>query len=72
VIFQKPQEQFYCLPPPLTLILDFTLTHSFGRSYVDSTGQLTHTRRSDGAPEPDGDLRTMDRKKDFTLSSTVY
>ena len=27
------------------------------------TGQLTHTRRSDGAPEPDGDLREVVRKK---------
>jgi hypothetical protein len=27
------------------------------------TGQLTHTRRSDGVPDPDGDLRTMVRKK---------
>ena len=64
VIFQNPQEQSYRLPPPRTLILDFTLTHTFGRSYVYSTRQLTHTRSSDGdgVPEPDGDLRTMVRK----------
>jgi hypothetical protein len=44
--------------------MDFTLTHtSFGRSYVYFTGQLTHTRLSDGVPDPDGDLRTMVRKK---------
>ena len=28
-----------------------------------SLGQLTHIRRSDGAPEPDGALRTVTRKK---------
>jgi hypothetical protein len=42
---------------------------------VHSTGQLTHTRRSDGAPEPDGTLGSSldgDQEKDFTLSSTVY
>ena len=30
---------------------------------MHSIGQLTHTRRSDGAPEPDGVLRTVDRTK---------
>jgi len=30
---------------------------------VHSIGQLTHTRRSDGVPEPDGTLRTVVRKK---------
>jgi hypothetical protein len=41
----KPQEQADRLPPPRTLILDFTLTHTrFGRSHVYSTGHLTHTR----------------------------
>ena len=29
----------------------------------DPIGQLTHTRRSDGAPEPDGALRTVARAK---------
>ncbi len=44
VVLQKPQEQTDRLPPPRTLILDFTLTHTcFGRSHVYSTGQLTHT-----------------------------
>jgi hypothetical protein len=28
VVLQKPQEQSDRLPPPRTLILDFTLTHS--------------------------------------------
>ena len=64
VVLQKPQEQADRLPPPRTLILDFTQTHTrFGRSHVHSIGQLTHTRRSDGAPEPDGALRTVTRKK---------
>ena len=30
---------------------------------MHSLGQLTHTRRSDGAPEPDGALRAVARKK---------
>jgi len=64
VVLQKPQEQTDNLPPPRTLILDFTLTHTrFGRSQVHSLGQLTHTRSSDGAPEPDGAFRTVARKK---------
>ena len=54
VVLQKPREQTDRLPPPGTLILDFTLTHTrFGRSHVHSIGQLTHTRRSDGSPELD-------------------
>ena len=64
VVLQKPQEQADCLPPPRTLILDFTLTHPrFGRSHVHPIGQLTNTRRSDGAPELDGALRAVARKK---------
>ena len=44
--------------------MDFTLTHTrFGRSSVHPIGQLTHTRRSDGAPEPDGTLKTVARAK---------
>ncbi len=59
VVLQKPQEQADRLPPPRTLILDFTLTHTrYGSSHVThtrygsshTTGQLTNTRRSDGAP----------------------
>jgi hypothetical protein len=30
---------------------------------MSSLGQLTHTRRTDGAPEPDGALRTVTRAK---------
>ena len=64
MVLQKPQEQTDRLPPPRTLILDFTLTHTcFGRSQAHSIGQLTHTRRSDGVPEPDGALRAVTRTK---------
>ena len=64
VVLQKPRELTDRLPPPRTLILDFTLTHTrFGRSQLHSLGQLTHTRRSDGAPELDGALRAVARKK---------
>ncbi len=62
---EKPQEQAANrLPPPRTLILDFTMTHTrFGRTNLHPPGQLTHTRRSDGAPasEPDGALQTVTR-----------
>ena len=61
VVLQKPQEQADRLPPR-TLIVDFTLTHTrFGRSNVNPIGQLTHTRRSDGAPESDGVLKAVTR-----------
>jgi hypothetical protein len=44
--------------------MDFTLTHTrFGRSQLHSLGQLTHSRRTDGAPEPDGALRESARTK---------
>ena len=64
VLLQKPQEHDDRLPPPRTLILDFTLTHTrYGSSHVDTTGKLTNTRSSDGSPEIDGTLREVDRKK---------
>jgi hypothetical protein len=64
VVLQKPRDLTDCLPPARTLILDFTLTHTrFGKSQLSSLGQLTHTRRTDGAPEPDGALRTVARAK---------
>ena len=64
VVLQKPHEQAERLPPPRTLILDFTMTHPhYGRSHVHLSGQLTNIRRSDGAPEPDGALKVVDRKK---------
>ena len=44
--------------------MNLTLTHTlFGHSNVYPIGQLTHTRRSDGAPEPDGALKAVTRAK---------
>ena len=64
MVLQKPQEEDDRLPPPRTLILDFTMTHPrSGRSHVHTMGQLTNIRRSDGAPEPDGVLKVVTRKK---------
>ncbi len=64
VILQKPRDLTDCLPPPRTLIFDFTLTHTrFGKSQLSAMGQLTHTRRTDNAPEPDGPLKTVVRAK---------
>ncbi len=64
VVLQKPHEQTDQLPPPRTLIMDFTMIHPrYGRSHVHPIGQLTNIRRSDGAPEPDGTLRVAPRKK---------
>jgi hypothetical protein len=58
VVLQKPQGQGNRLPPPRTLSMDLTMTHvRVGRSHLHPMGQLTHTRRSDGAPDPDGDLK---------------
>ena len=72
VVLQKPQEKADRLPPPRTLILDFTMTHTlYERSHVHSIGQLTNTRRSDGVPEPDGTLRVV-QEKDSSLSPTVH
>ena len=64
VVLQKPRDSSDCLPPPRALIMDFTMTHTrFGRSQLCSLGQLTHSRRSDGAPESDGALREEARTK---------
>ena len=64
MVLQNPQEQADRLPPPRTLILDFTLTHTrYGRSHVHTIGQMTNTRRSDGVPEPDGALLAQARAK---------
>jgi hypothetical protein len=64
VVLQKPRDVTDCLPPPRTLILDFTMTHThYGRSQLSSLGQLTHNMRLDGAPEPDGALREETRTK---------
>ncbi len=64
VILQKPRDLTDCLPPPRTLILDFTLTDTrFGKSHLSSMGQMTHTRRTDNAPDPDGALKSVVRAK---------
>jgi hypothetical protein len=40
------------------------MTHArYGRSLLNLNGQLTNTRRSDGAPEPDGVIKAVARKK---------
>ena len=63
-VLQKPQAQDKHLPPPRTLIMDFTMTHvRFGHSHLHPMGQLTHTKRSDGAPDPDGVLKEVTRIK---------
>ena len=50
------------MTPPRTLILDVTMTHMrHVRSIQHTTGQLTHTRSSDGAPELNGDLQKVAR-----------
>jgi hypothetical protein len=44
VVLQKPQEQDDRLPPPRTLILDFTLTHTrYGRSPIVSQSSRPHS-----------------------------
>ncbi len=64
VVLQKPQAQDNRLPPPHTLISDFTMTHvRFGCSHLHPMGQLENTRRSDGVPDPDGDLKSVVRIK---------
>jgi hypothetical protein len=40
------------------------MTHTrYGRSLLNLNGQLTNTSRSDGAPEPDEDIKAVTRKK---------
>ena len=64
VVLQKPQPQANRLPPPRTLIVDYTMTHiRFGCSHVHPMVQLTNIRRSDGAPDPDGPLKDVVRIK---------
>ena len=64
VVMQKPQTQDNRLPPPRTLIMDYTMTHiRFGRSHLYPMGQLTNTSRSDGDPDPDGSLKAVARIK---------
>ena len=64
MVLQKPQGQDNCLRPPRTLIMDFTMTHvRFGCSHLQPIGQFTHTRRSDGTPDPDASLKESVRIK---------
>ncbi len=64
MVLQKPLEHADRLPPPRTLILDFTLTHTrYDSSHVYTTGHLTNTRSSDGAPVLDGALLEVVRTK---------
>jgi hypothetical protein len=73
VDLQKPQAQDNRLPPPRLLILDFTMTHvRFRRSHLHPTGQLTHTRQSDGAPQPDGLLMAAARSKIIIHYRKIY
>jgi hypothetical protein len=52
VVFQKPQEQDNRLPPPRTLPYSVWAIKFANLTYSSRvTGQLTHTRCSDGAPE---------------------
>ena len=58
VVLEKPQAQGNRLPPPHTLIMDFTMTHvRYGSSHLRPMDQLTHTSHSDGAHDPDGTLK---------------
>ncbi len=62
VVMQKPQVDR--LPPPHTLIMDYTMTHvQFGRSHLHPMDQLTNTRRSDGVPDPDEGFKEVTRIK---------
>ena len=62
IVLQKPQADR--LPPPHTLIMDYTMTHvRFGCSHVHPMGQLTNTRCSDGVPDPDADFKEVSRIK---------
>ena len=64
VVMQKPQPQATRFPPPLTLIMDNTMTHvRFGCSHLHPMVQLRNTRRSDGAPDPDTDFKEVTRIK---------
>jgi hypothetical protein len=61
---QKSQPQATRLPPPRTLIMDYTVTHvRFGRSHLHPMDQLTNTRRSDGPPDPDATFKEVVRIK---------
>jgi hypothetical protein len=72
VVLQNSQEQVDPLPPPRTLILDFTMTHTrYDRSHLNLNGQLTNKRRSNGPPEPDGVIKTVIRKRFFIIVNST-
>ena len=64
-------EKTTCLPPR-PLILDVTMTHGhYGRKTLFANGNLTHTISSNDAPQTDGALKNVDRKKySITVSFT--
>lgn len=64
VVMQKPQPEANRLPPPHTLIMDYSMTHiRFGRSQLHPMVQLTNTRRADGVPDPDVAIKDVVRIK---------
>jgi hypothetical protein len=64
VVMQKPHPQATRLPPARTLIMDYTMTHiRFGCSHLHPMVQLTNTRHSDGAPDPDAVFEEVVRIK---------
>ena len=64
VVLQKTQVRDNHLPPPHTLIMDFTMTHvRFGHSHLNPIGQFTYRKRSDGPPDPNGALKEAVRIK---------
>jgi hypothetical protein len=70
VVMQKPQDTR--LPPPHTFIMDYTMTHvRFGSSHLHPMGQLTNTRRSDGALDPDVDFKEVVRIKSGTTGICI-
>ena len=64
LVMQKPEPQANRLPPPHTLIMDYTTTHTrFGLSHVHHMVQLTNIRRLDGDHDPDGAWKDVGRIK---------
>jgi hypothetical protein len=64
VVLPRGQDNYL---PPRPLILYFTMPVRHMTVSVDQnlhrTGQLTHTRSSDGSPHPDGALKNVVRPK---------
>ena len=52
------------VPNELKALLGYTMTHvRFGSSHLHPMDQLTNTRRSDGAPDPDAAFKEVVRIK---------